>query len=102
MKKKSGLPLYKQWWFPLAASGIILPSVGLIWAQVNNVWSAPQEIKTVKEAVIQNSQTQATLTQLVQQQGEKNAQQDAEIEKQKEISKLQIESLKAIVAAMRK
>lgn len=103
MKKKSfHLPVYKQWWFPYVSAGIILPSVGLIWAQINNVWSAPQEIKSVKEAIIQNSQTQATLTQMVQDQAKKNDQQDAQIEQAKVVSQLQIDSLRELMVQLKK
>ena len=96
MKKKS-IPFYKQVWFPWVSGAIIIPSLGLIWAQANQIWAAPAEIKSVKEAVIQNSNTQATLTKIVQEQKEKNDQQDAELEKQAQISQLQIESLKELV-----
>ena len=96
------IQFYKQWWFPLIAAGILIPSVGLIWSQANQVWGAPQEVKTLKEAVIQNSNTQADLTKIVQQQKERNDQQDSEIEKQKEISQLQIDSLREIIKSVKK
>jgi hypothetical protein len=102
VSKKKPAPLHKRFWFPWVAGAVIVPSLGLVWAQANNVWSAPQKIKTVEEAVIQQAQTQEYLKDIVSNQEKKNIEQDAEIEKQKEISQLQIDSLKGILAAMKK
>ena len=101
MKKKPD-PLYRRWWFPYVSAGLILPVIGFIVSQVSSVWSAPQEIKTVKEAVIQNSETNKKLTDLAEKGEKKDMEQDAEIEKGKEISQLQIDSLKELFQQMRK
>ena len=95
MPKKKSDPFYKQWWFPYAMALFGIPTITFAIA-------APQDIKTVKEAVVQNSNTQAALTTMVQEQKERNDKQDAELEKQKEISQLQIESLKGIIAQVSK
>lgn len=100
--KKKPTPIYKNWWFPLVSAGVVLPTIGFIWTQANQVWGAPQEIKTVKEAVIQQAQIASDLKQMVDRNEKKDAEQDAEIEKSKEISALQIESLKSLLAAMKK
>ena len=100
--KKKPTPIYKNWWFPLVSAGVILPTVGFIWTQANNVWSAPQEIKTVKEAVIQQAQIASDLKQMVDRNEKKDAEQDAEIEKSKEISALQIDSLKEILKSFQR
>lgn len=95
-------PIYKRVWFPWVSGAIIVPSLGLIWAQINNVWSAPQEIKTVKEAVVQQAQIAQDLKAIVSEQEKKNTEQDAELEKQAEISQLQIDSLKALLLRVEK
>lgn len=102
MTKKKSIPIYKHWWFPILSASIILPAAGGLVAMITQALAAPQEIKSVKEAVIQNSNTQAQLTTMVQQQKEKNDQQDSELIKQKEVSQLQIDSLKQLLAVMKK
>ena len=100
--KKKSIPIYRKPWFPYAMGIIGVPTLTLIWANIGQVWGAPAEIKSVKEAVIQNSNTQAQMVGMIQEQKEKNAQQDAEIEKGKEVSQLQIDSLKALLAVMKR
>lgn len=101
MKKKPA-PFYKKPWFPILVTVAIVPTGTMLWNYVTSVFAAPQEIKTVKEAVVQGAQTQEYLKNVVEQHEKKNNEQDAEIQKQKEISQLQIDSLKAIVQQVNK
>ena len=101
MKKKPD-PWWKKFLIPILITVVIIPTATIAWNYLGSVFAAPAKIQTIEQAVVQNAQTQKDLTGLVQEQKEKNDQQDAEIEKQKGISQLQIDSLKGLLAAMKK
>lgn len=102
MTKKKPVPLYKHWWFPILSAIVIIPAGGGLVAMISQALAAPQEIKTVKDAVIQQAQISTDLKDMAVRNEKKDAEQDAELQKQKEISQLQIESLKAIVLEVKK
>ena len=100
--KKKPTPIYKKPWFPILMAVVIIPTGTMLWAYITSVFAAPAEIKSVKEAVIRQTETQEYLKQMVDRNEKKDAEQDAEIEKSKEISALQIDSLKEILKSFQR
>lgn len=101
-KKPSHKLLSKSWLITIVTSAVVIPTIGYVWARMNQVWAAPQKIQTIEQAVVQNAQIQSDLKEMVQEQKERNDRQDSEIEKGKEISQLQIDSLKQIIGVLKK
>jgi len=102
MTKKKPVPVYKQFWFPWVAGAVIVPTLGLIWANFGKVWSAPEKIENIEQAVVQQANISKDLKEIVLEQKTKNELQDVELAHQKEMNASQLDALKAIVFEVKK
>lgn len=102
MTKKKSTPLHKQVWFPWVAGAIIIPTISIGYGYVKDALAGGQEIKSVKEAVVQQANLSKDLKELVVEQKTRNDLQDEELKHQKELNASQLDALKAIVSQVMK
>lgn len=102
MPKKKSTPLYKQVWFPWVTGAIIIPTISIGYGYVADAIAGGQEIKSVKQAVVQQANISQDLKEIVLEQKTKNELQDEELKHQKELNASQLDALKAIVSQVNK
>lgn len=93
----------RKYWIGIGTALIVLPV--LIFGRDSLVWvfaEAKQKVMKLEDAAIQQTQTQATLTELYQEQRQKNDIQDAQLQAQKEVTAAQVDALKSIVESLKK
>ena len=95
-------PWGKKFLTPILISAIGIPTAGLIWSKANWVWGAQEKVKTIEEAVIQQTNTQSEISKSVQAQEKRNDLQDEELKNQRTVTQLQVDSLKELLKEIRK
>lgn len=93
----------RKWWIGIGTTIVILPI--LLFSRDSLVWvfaEAKQKVMNIEDVVIKQTETQATLTELYQEQRQKNDIQDAQLQAQKEVTAAQVDALKSIVENLKK
>lgn len=107
-EKVKSEPWWRKFLIPAAVT-IFVSSVMVGWNYLGAVLAAPKEtaenrkeITSVKEAVIQQANTQEMLKEIVVEQKQKNELQDEELKTQRTVTQLQVDSLKELLKEIRK
>ena len=93
----------RKWWIALGTAIIVVPL--LVFFRDNLTWvfaESRPKITSIEEAVVKQTETQATLTELYQEQRQKNDFQDVEMKAQKEVTAAQVDALKSIVERLKR
>lgn len=100
MKKKQVKEhFWQSWWFKMIILPVILmPAVVLSWKNLTLIWAAPESLGKVEKKVLTHEEVQQKLSMLL-------VEQQSRLDKQEEIDRLQVDSLKeqlALVVQMKK
>ena len=116
MKKVKQEPWWKKFLIPAIITVFVVPAGIFTRDYFGAVLAAPKEnaenrketaenrkeITSVKEAVVQQANTQEILKEIVVEQKQKNELQDEELKTQRTVTQLQVDSLKELLKEIRK
>jgi len=89
MKKKqvSWFEPYRKWVIGVILSIVVIPTLALSWHNIQAIWANPEVTQKIEKKVMTHEEVQQKLSYLL-------VEQQARLDKQEEIDKLQVDSLR--------